>query len=288
VPVTSKAGNPHWSGVVAWQSRLRLIEGEPDPVFRNRLITAAYDDLSRETATLLGDIDANWLTFGKWASFTAGRFIRGEGAPVRWGAGKVSEGNVAIICDIAPKFVRFLELADADSAQNLAALVASDDLLGRNPNSLEAFSSYAEALSIDNSLDDAGSAQAMLRGNLLVAHHEQSLADDFVDDAIPLGGLFGVIATRFVTLDIPEGSLDLSEPVPCPQYLHGERWPLALSEISDARLIALVRSYGHEWGMTDGSAATTWEVFDERMGFIAQFFRAYQRDPSLRAPMTDR
>jgi len=286
--VTSRAGIPEWSGVAAWQSRLRLIQGEPDPVLRNRLITAAYDDLSRETATLLGEIDANWLTFGKWASFTAGRFIRGEGAPVRWGAGKVAEGNVAIICDIAPQFVRFLELADADSAQDLAALVASDDLLGRNPTSLEAFSSYAEALSIDNDLDDAGSAQAMLRGNLLVAHHEQALADDYVDDAMPLGGLFGVITTRFVTLDIPEGSLDLSEPVPCPQYLHGERWPLALSKISDARLNALVRSYGHDWGMTDGSAATTWEVFDERMGFIAQFFRAYQRDPSLRAPMLGR
>ena len=286
--MTSRAGIPEWSGVAAWQSRLRLIQGEPDPVLRNRLITAAYDDLSRETATLLGEIDANWLTFGKWASFTAGRFIRGEGAPVRWGAGKVAEGNVAIICDIAPQFVRFLELADADSAQDLAALVASDDLLGRNPTSLEAFSSYAEALSIDNDLDDAGSAQAMLRGNLLVAHHEQALADDYVDDAMPLGGLFGVITTRFVTLDIPEGSLDLSEPVPCPQYLHGERWPLALSKISDARLNALVRSYGHDWGMTDGSAATTWEVFDERMGFIAQFFRAYQRDPSLRAPMLGR
>ena len=233
---------------------------------------------------MLGEVDANWLTFGKWASFTAGRFIRGEGAPVRWGAGR----NIAIICDIAPQFVRFLELADADSAHDLAALVASDDLLGRNPNSLEAFSSYAEALRIDNDLDDAGSAQAMLRGNLLVAHHEQSLADDFVDDAKPLGGLFGVIATRFVTLDLPEGTLDLSQPVPRPRYLHGDRWPLALSEISDVRLNELVRSYGHEWGMTDGSAATTWEVFNERMGYIAQFFRAYQRDPSLRAPMTDR
>ena len=286
--MSSRAGIPQWSGVAAWQSRLRRIEGEPDPVFRNRLITAAYDDLSRETACLLGEVDANWLTFGKWASFTAGRFIRGEGAPVRWGAGKVAEGNVAIICNIAPQFVRFLELADADSAHDLAALVASDDLLGRNAASLEAFSSYAEALRIDNDLDDAGSAQAMLRGNLLIAHHEQALADDFVDDAMPLGGLFGVIATRFVTLDIPEGSLDLSEPVPYPQYLHGERWPLALSEISDARLNELLRSYGHEWGMTDGSAATTWEVFDERMGFIAQFFRAYQRDPSLRSPMPDR
>jgi hypothetical protein len=265
--------------------RMRLIEGEADPVVRNALITSAYDDLSRETATLLGDIDANWLTFGKWASFTAGRFIRGEGAPVRWGAGKVAEGNVAIIADIAPQFVRFLELADAGSDEELSALVASDELLGRNATTLEAFASYAEALSIDNDLDDPASAQAMLRGNLLVAHHEQSLADDFVDDAMPLGGLFGVITTRFVTLEIPEGSLDLSHPVPLPRYLHGEQWPRALSEISDARLNALVRSYGHEWATTDGSAATTWEVFDERMGYIAQFFRAYQRDPSLRMPV---
>jgi hypothetical protein len=207
---------------------------------------------------------------------------------VRWGAGKVAEGNVAIICDIAPQFVRFLELADVESSDDLTALVASDEVLGRSPTTLEAFASYAEALGIDNDLDDPGSAQAMLRGNLLVAHHEQSLADDFVDEAMPLGGLFGVITTRFVTLEIPEGSLDLSEPVPLPQYLHGERWPLALAEISDARLNALAASYGHEWRSAEGSAATTWEAFDERMGFIAQFFRAYQRDPSLRAPMQGR
>ena len=257
-------------------------------VLRNRLITSAYDDLSRETATLLGEVDANWLTFGKWASFTAGRFIRGEGTPVRWGAGKVAEGNAAIICDIAPRFVRFLELADVESSDDLATLVASDDLIGQEPTTLEAFTSYAEALGIDNDLDDPGSAQAMLRGNLLVAPHEQSLADDFVDDAMPLGGLFGVITTRFVTLEIPEGSLDLSQPVPFPQYLHGERWPPALAEISDARLKSLAQSYGHEWQSTQGSAATTWEVFDERMGYIAQFFRAYQRDPSLRAPMQGR
>jgi hypothetical protein len=288
VAVNAQAGLLHWSGADAWATRMRLIKGEADPVVRNGLITSAYDDLSRETATLLGEVDANWLTFGKWASFTAGRFIRGEGAPVRWGAGKVAEGNVAIIADIAPQFVRFLELADADRDSGLAALVASDDVLGSNPTTLEAFTSYAEALAIDNDLDDPGSAQAMLRGNLLVAHHEQSLADDFVDDAMPLGGLFGVITTRFVTLEIPEGSLDLSDPVPLPRYLLGEQWPRALSEISDARLNALVRSYGHEWTAMDGSAATTWEVFDERMGYIAQFFRAYQRDPSLRAPMQGR
>lgn len=264
---------------------MSLIEAEPDPVIRNAMITSAYDDLSRETSGLLGDVDANWLTFGKWASFTAGRFIRGEGAPVRWGAGKVAEGNVAIITDIAPQFVRFLELADAGSNDDLADLVASDDVLGQNPTILEAFTSYAEALAIDNDLDDPGSAQAMLRGNLLVAHHEQTLADNFIDDAMPLGGLFGVITTRFVTLEIPEGSLDLCDPVPLPRYLLGEQWPRALSEISDARLNSLVRSYGHEWTTMDGSAATTWEEFDERMGFIAQFFRAYQRDPSLRMPV---
>jgi len=38
---------------------MRLIEGEADPLVRNGLITSAYDDLSRETATLLGDVDAN-------------------------------------------------------------------------------------------------------------------------------------------------------------------------------------------------------------------------------------
>lgn len=275
---------------MAWQARLKAIHAEPSPVVRNYLITSAYDDLSTQTASVLGGVDANWLTFGKWASFTAGKFIRGEGAPINWGADKVADGNLAIIGDIAPQFVRFLELTDSDSALDLATLVAADEHLGGNPIVCEAFCSYAQALDAQ-ALDaqspegDAGTAQTMLRGNLLVAHHEQALADDFIDEAMPLGGLFGIVTTKFVTLNIPEGELDPCDQVPLPRYLAGEQWPAALNQISDPRLVALARSYGQEWQETQTSGAANWEVFNDRMGYIAMFFRAYQRDPALQEPV---
>ena len=43
----------------------------------------------------------------------------------------------------------------------------------------------------------------------------------------------------------------------------------------------LLLSYGQPVDDASESAAPTWEEFDERMGFIACFFRAYQRDPGL-------
>ena len=98
---------------------------------------------------------------------------------------------------------------------------------------------------------------------------------------MPLGGPFGILTTRFVQLHIPDGALDVSRDVPPPRYLGGSRWPADLDRLTDARLIALARRYRQP---LDGrrSAATSWEDFDERMGFILCFFRAYQQDPSLR------
>jgi hypothetical protein len=121
----------------------------------------------------------------------------------------------------------------------------------------------------------------MLRANLLVAHHEQRFADAFIDDAIPLGGVAGILATRFVSIGIPDGDIDVCRAVPRPSYLAGRQWPTVLQTIDDARVRELLRSYGQQVDDATESAAATWEEFDERMGFIACFFRAYQRDPAL-------
>lgn len=256
----------------------------PDPVARNYAITRLYHQLSEQFAHVVGHADASWLTFGAWASATAGRFIRGEGAPVRWGAAAVAQGNAAIIADVGPRFGRFLELAEDREPDRLRDAAAAEPLLSESDELAEAFSCYSAlaASAADGAdSDDAHRAELMLRANLLVAHHEQRFADAFIDDAIPLGGVAGILATRFVSIGIPDGDLDVCRSVPRPSYLSGPQWPSVLQTIDDARVRALLVSYGQPVDDASESAAPTWEEFDERMGFIACFFRAYQRDPAL-------
>lgn len=250
---------------------------------RNRSITGTYHRLARRLDEVVGSQDANWLTFGTWASASAGRFIRGEAAPVAWGAADVAAGNAAIIADIAPRFIAFLEVADTVGATDLTRAVSEVPCLVETEELAEAFDCYARASLVRHAdPDDTEHAQLMLRANTLVAHHEQRMADDFVDRALPLGGPFGMAATLLVTVAVPEGDVHVSRDVPRPAYLHGSRWPPALERLTDPRLIEIARGYRQEVDSADSSNATSWEDFGERMGYIFCFFRAYQRDPDLR------
>lgn len=101
-------------------------------------------------------------------------------------------------------------------------------------------------------------------------------------------GIFGIVTTQFVELHLPHVSMDLSAPVEPPAYLNGPMWPTALHDITDEGLREMFGRIGHDPQDPSKSGATRWEDFDERMGFIASFFRAYQRDPSLASdPSTD-
>ena len=254
-----------------------------DPVARNYAITRVYHQMSEQVASVVGRTDANWLTFGAWASATAGRFIRGEDAPVRLGATAVAEGNAAIIADIGPRFLRFLALTPV-AGSGLRRAVAADPLLTESEELAEAFDCYAILANrgiAGARLEDQRRAEAMLQANLLVAHHEQRFADGFIDRAIPLGGVAGILATRFVSIRVPDGDLDVCRAVPRPAYLAGGQWPEALATVEGVRLRRLLESYGQRVDDARESAAPSWEDFDERMGFIACFFRAYQRDPGI-------
>ena len=262
-----------------------------DPVQRNYVITGEYHALSSALADRLGRTDANWLTFGAWASHSAGKFIRGDSLPVRWGQDAVAAGNLAIICDIGPRFARFLDLIDSLPLDDLADAVQAEVLLTESTFLAEAFACYATALPLASATDRDSRcrrAQLILRANILVAHHEQDFADPLVDAAIPLGGLAGILGTRFVKITTPDGELDVCCDVPHPGYLAGEQWPEDLIELTDPRLIALVRGYGQSLMTTRASNAPTWESLYERMGYIACFFRAYQQDSRLFAPPHDR
>ncbi len=283
--MTVRAADHAWQGPGPWQERLERIHREPDPGLRNFLITGAYYDLGCCIEDLLGQQDANWLTFGTWASFTAGRFIRGEAMPVSWGADHVADGNMAIIEDIAPCFIAYLASVHGSAAERQHPLVVvGQQRIDGSEHLADAFASYEQARQRTPDPLDATRAQLILRGNVGVAYHEQWLADCFVDRAMPLGGLFGIATTKFVQLDLPHLSLDLCDPVPSPDYLQGRMWPVELESIEDDGLGRLYQRIGQHPEDVQHSAARSWEDFDERMGFIAVFFRAFQRDPALHAP----
>lgn len=96
---------------------LDAIMAADDPAARNRAITALYVRLSRRTAGVVGGQDANWLTFGAWASASAGRFIRGDELPVDWGADRVP---------VTPGLNDFPELVDAFQPYARAAACSDD------------------------------------------------------------------------------------------------------------------------------------------------------------------
>lgn len=260
-----------------------------DPVERNVAITWTYRRLAADVAAVIGRRDVNWLAFGAWASATAGRAIRGEGLPVDWGTSTaVAAGNRAIIADIAPRFATWTgHVARAGGPAPLALERTLDDpLFDGVPLLANAFAGYHEAAAIESNggpgrdaRRDKRHAELVLRSNILVAAHEQALADEFVDAAMPFGGLAALVATRFVSVVTPDGDVDVCRDVPRPSYLHGQRYPDVVRHLEDEALVSLVRDFGQDPG-EDASAsdAPSWEDYDERMGYIVCFFRSYLRE----------
>ncbi|WP_420718259.1 hypothetical protein [Pyxidicoccus sp. MSG2] len=80
-PVTAPAAGGIAPGSYPTAADVKAIAAMKDPVARNYAITQGYHDLSDAMGKLVGDDNANWATFGTWASKQAGVSIRGEDMP---------------------------------------------------------------------------------------------------------------------------------------------------------------------------------------------------------------
>ena len=266
----------------------RILEID-DPVARNALITLCYRDLAAQIGEVIGRRDVNWFAFGAWASGTAGSAIRGEGLLFDLGTSRnIAAGNLAIIADVAPRFILWLREVDAEGVANEAALARTlaHPTFASAPRLAEAIRWYHAArdrTAVTDPLTDAAcdksAAELVLLANLLTGAHEQDLVDRFIDAAMPLGGLFGLVTTRFVHILTPDGPLDVCRDVVAPSYLGSALFPAPLELLDNPDLCALCEHFGQST-RADAAAsnALEWEDFDDRMGFILTFFRAYQRD----------
>ncbi len=269
------------------QALLEAILVAGDPVARNRMITLCYRDLAEGLAEIVGRRDLNWFVFGVWASGTAGAAIRGEGLPLDLGTSRnVAAGNLAIIRDVAPAFIRWLREVEHAGGPTVDARdrALEDPLFEAAPKlgaAIRCYHAAAElrAAAADDDASDKDIAELVLLGNLLLGEHEQTVVDRFIDAAMPLGCLFGLITTRFVRIDTPDGPLDVCEDVAPPAYLAGALFPAVLSDLVNPDLCAACVRFGQSTGAdAAASNALKWEDYDDRMGYIMTFFRAYQRD----------
>lgn len=151
------------------------VVSRPDILARNAAITRGYHALSEAVAAVLGRSDANWLTFGQWASAEARLSMTGEAVP-RFArpivgddvAEAVGDGNAAVFGDVAPLFIAFVHAArpytqraaaategavvparPVDRAEAAAAVQASLSAIGWYAGSDDlrrAFSAYTDAL----------------------------------------------------------------------------------------------------------------------------------------------
>lgn len=270
-----------------------------DPVERNRAITAGYHALAHAMAGVVGSENANWLCFGQWASAEAGRAIRSETVPALLRpfiggeiAAAVAAGNAAVFGDVAPPFIRFVraflaspEAAhDRTAARSVLADLLAHPQLAASADLRRAFGAYTEAALLRAESGVAAAkrrAERMLVANASVGAHEQIVADPHVRAAIPGHSIVAIAATAHLGIRIPDGFLELDEDVPPPGYLNGAPFPPALTELEDPDLHELAERFGQDLGSAIHSDAPNWESYDERMGYIFTFLRAYQQDAAM-------
>ncbi len=269
-----------------------------DPLERNAAITRGYHALSEAMAAIIGRDQANWLTFGQWASAEARRSIDGEAVPAALRpfvggrvAGAVAAGNAAIFGDVAPPFMRFIRafrddpLAQGDD-RRLARIqdrLCADPQLAASEDLTRAFIAYIDSLRLrwaDGSVRRRRASRVFV-ANVCVGAHEQRVADPFVQAAIPGRWISAIVATSHMGLRLPDGVLDLSRDVPPPDYLQGAQFPPDLTVLDDTDELELARRFGQDPDSAANSDAPDWESYAERMGFIFTLLRSHQQDPSL-------
>ncbi len=235
-------------------------------------------------------------------------------------SGYIAHGNTLVFGELAPIFVRFIELLGADTASTDV-----DELLdaagvppaSETPHVRSAFRSYAQAARTD---DNSVRAQLVLAGNVAAVLHEQrrlqhdiaagvdaGMVDfeqrvaalcarwlpNFVRDRIvraasrrasaQLDKIWQHVATRvLMTLAVPGETLHLG--VDVPPLPDGHHFPNDLLELDEPALVELMGQWDPTDGTGRGSAAADWCDLHERMGYIVNLFRSRQQHAPLSTP----
>jgi hypothetical protein len=252
---------------------------------------------------------ANWLIFAPWASNGVHDAINGDllgGLPPMSVRQAAADGNQWIFDDITARYAAFVELYESTGGQPSTSDLQQffDTQFSDGDRQIrDGFQAYVAALGED---DPARRQQLMFQGNTSVAIHEQAGAQPYLD-GVSLGP--DGIATSFVDvemgtgnvvdvdLDLPDiagGSnlvddapildMDPSRPGGVPT-VPGVDLPAigGWEDDFDVSTIGWAEANGAagDPDTLDGTGATAWTDYEERMWNIHRLFEQHHTDPSL-------
>ncbi len=224
----------------------------------------------------------------------------------------VSIGNGRVFAELAHPFHRFITGLGQDAMYNETHLQRFLTQFRPGPIQedgqdflIEAFTTYYQARFMS---DPAQKAQAMLLANLLVGLHEQIRLQPHIAEALeaPVTALQGQPAARLgdklpaaawqmarrlgqqlltrsmLFITIPAGELRLGQNVKPPTGAY--KFPPSLVTIQNGRLRQLLQRWDFSDETLTGTAAINWARLEDRMHFIADFFRSHQQNEHLFQP----
>lgn len=234
----------------------------------------------------------------------------------------VSAGNYMIFSELAWPFTAFVDTFSNDRQPDQLKLEAFLDQHfdprpiedGGQAYLREAFTAYYAARF---EKDSKKKAEWILLGNLMTGYHEQTRVqpiidralaapfDAFTEDLLPedeeidtfmeksgqrLIGfsrqhVLKTITRMWMTYALPTGDVQLGRDVLLAPG--SSQYPKQLLFLKNPRTVEIVRKFDKDLSTVIGSAAENWGNLDDRMTFLADFFRSYQRfNPLFEAPFT--
>lgn len=239
----------------------------------------------------------------------------------------IANGNTLVYRELAPLFVRFLDLFEASGPPLLGDVDNALDRIGipsaeRSANVRCAFREYAYAA---GSTDPIQRSQHVLAANVAAVLHEQQRLQPDIEAALDSGlidfgdDLAGVVrghisealvdpvirqirthlashvetlwqhvATKLLmTMQMPGETLHLGVDVPPAPGSHS-LFPAALQDLGLPTVCALMSAWDPTDGTGQGSAAHDWANLHQRMAYIVNLFRSRQQLLGLTVPPFDR
>lgn len=259
--------------------------------------------------TSAGHGGANWLIFAPWASNGVHDVISGDflyGLPPMGVRQAAADGNQWIFDDITARYAAFVEMYEQSGGEPSSADLQHffDTQFSDGDRQIrEGFQAYVAAIAED---DPARRQQLMFQGNTSVAIHEQAGAQPYLE-GVSLGP--DGIATAFVDVEMGDGnlvhvdqdlgstagganlvddadilSMDPSRPGGVPDVPGVE-----LDDISgweddfdtSTSGWAEQNGAGDDPESLDGTGATAWTDYEERMWSIHRLFEQLHTDPAM-------
>lgn len=217
----------------------------------------------------------------------------------------VSIGNGRVFAELAHPFHHFIMNLGQDTTYNenrlhtfLAQFRPGTVAQGGQDYLMEAFAAYYTAKFETN---PRRKAQTILLANLLVGLHEQIRLQPYIAEALEapvavLRASFGnavpapvwqfaqhlgqqMLTQMTLFIATPTGELRLGQNVRPP--LGASKFPAHLTAIENMRLRRLLREWDRSDNTLTGTAADNWACLEDRMHFIADFFRSHQQNRHL-------